>query len=441
MEESMPVNVEDIAPSTLLLNPHAQTKGGEDPIFHWFSRCLAAKAEGLDVVNGTLGSLLFEDGNLMVNKTVNAHIRQQPEHELCGYAPLKGLPPFRELAIDLALGDMRKSLEKLGVSATSIATPGGCGALSASVSNFIDRGDNLLLRSRHWGPYHTIINEQKCGFETWPLIPDSPEAGLENYDRHGFTSSLADLAERQKRILIWLNDPAHNPTGMSLGGSERSALLNDIWEYAFAYPNNGFTLLIDAAYSLYADEPFGWAESIQSKMQAEQYWPANLMLCFAISCSKSHTVYGLRTGALVCLHPDEKFLANVSEVLLHTGRGTWSAAPRVAQKAISEIHNDANLLVKWTEERDGFKQVLAERREALRRSATANGLTLNPTHDGYFAFLECKENHAICEVAATEHQVFLVPLDGGIRIGVCAIPADKMERVAIALADGLAKTR
>jgi aromatic-amino-acid transaminase len=165
------------------------------------------------------------------------------------------------------------------------------------------------------------------------------------------------------------------------------------------------------------------------------------MLCFAVSCSKSHTVYGLRTGALVCLHVDEKFLNNVSDVLLHSGRGTWSAAPRVAQRAIAEIHNDPQLLEKWTEERDAFKQLLTARREALQSFAITNRLTINPTHDGYFAFLECEENHAICEMAAKDHQVYLVPLNGGIRIGVCAIPEEKMERVAVALADGLARTR
>jgi aromatic-amino-acid transaminase len=441
MEENMLATGEDYSPSPLLLNPHAQTKGGDDPIFHWFSRSMAAKAEGFDVVNGTLGSLLHEDGTLMVNKTVEAHIRQQPERELCGYAPLKGLPPFRELAIEMALGDQRVPLEKLGLSAISIATPGGCGALSVSATNFIDRGDNLLLRNRHWSPYQTIIHEQNCGIETWPLIPESPVNGLENYDGHGFTSALTGLVERQKRILIWLNDPAHNPTGLSLCRNERSALLNDIWGFAVAHPSTGFTLLIDAAYSLYANEPFGWAESILEKMKSERKWPTNLMLCFAVSCSKSHTVYGLRTGALVCLHPDKKFLNNVSDVLLHSGRGTWSAAPRVAQRAISEIHNDAQLLEKWTVERDAFKQLLAARREALRSSAITNGLTINPTHDGYFAFLECEENHAICEMAAKDHQVYLVPLKGGIRIGVCAIPEEKMERVAVALADGLARTR
>jgi aspartate/tyrosine/aromatic aminotransferase len=85
--------------------------------------------------------------------------------------------------------------------------------------------------------------------------------------------------------------------------------------------------------------------------------------------------------------------------------------------------------------------MLDERRDAFRRAAAAHNLSLDPTHDGYFAFLECESNQQVCEIAAEQHDVFLVPLEGGVRIGICAIAAEQMERVAAALADGLAQTR
>ncbi len=425
----------------LLLNPEAVNKGGEDKIFDWFTRCLAAKKDGRDVVNGTLGSLLDDDGHLAINRTVERQIRGQPSIELVGYAPLRGLPLFRDLAIELALGSNRQAIEEAGISAISIATPGGCGALSASVSNFVDVGDRILLRARHWGPYKTIIEERGCKIATWPFLPETPEAGLEHLERAGLATELTSLAQSQKRVLIWLNDPAHNPTGLSLQASERRAVLEEVWEHALAYPEVGITLLIDAAYTLYAAEPYGWATTLKEEIARRGDFPENLMLCFAISCSKSHTCYGLRTGALVCLHPNKQFTDKLVEVLLHTGRGTWSAAPRVAQRAISEVHIDAELHEEWQGERDSFKRLLDERRDAFRRAAAAHNLSLDPTHDGYFAFLECEANLQVCEIAATQHDVFLVPLEGGVRIGICAIAAEHMERVAAALADGLAQTR
>ena len=432
---------EEFGPAHMLLNPLAQSKGGDDPIFYWFTKCLAAKKSGRDVVNGTLGSLLDEAGKLAIIHTVEKQIRNQPSVELSGYAPLRGLPSFRELAIELALGSNRSTIEQAGLSIISIATPGGCGALSATAANFIDGGDKVLLRSRHWGPYKTIIEERDCKIATWPLLPETPEAGLNHLDRGGFANALTELVQAQNRVLIWLNDPAHNPTGLSLQASERRAVLEEALEHALAFPNIGITLLIDSAYSLYAAEPYGWASTLREEVERRGDFPNNLMLCFAVSCSKSHTSYGLRTGALVCIHPDSDFITKLEDVLLHTGRGTWSAAPRVAQRAISEIHLDSELHASWRRERDAFKRLLDERRDALRRAAAAHNLILNPTHDGYFAFLECRRNQEVCEIAAQNHDVFLVPLNGGVRIGVCAIPAEQMERVAAALADALAQTR
>ena len=428
-------------PSLLLLNTLAQQKGGDDPIFHWYTRCIAAKKAGKDVVNGTLGSLLDDSGHLAINSTVENHIRNQPSAELSGYAPLRGLPLFRDLAIELALGSNRQAIENSGLSSLSIATPGGCGALSSAAANFVDVGDSILLRSSHWGPYKTIIHERGCEITTWPLLPETPEAGLEHLDRGGLAAALTSLAQEQKRVLIWLNDPAHNPTGLSLQASERRAVMEEVWEHALAYPDVGFTLLIDSAYSLYAAEPYGWASTLKEEVARRPDCPENLLFCFAISCSKSHTCYGLRTGALVCVHTNEIFVEQLENVLLHTGRGTWSAAPRVAQRAISEIHTNAEMHAAWQHEREYFKRLLDQRRDAFRRAAAAHNLSVSPTHDGYFAFLTCDNNDEICKIAAEDHDVFLVPLKGGVRIGICAIAAEHMERVAAALADGLARTR
>ena len=52
--------------------------------------------------------------------------------------------------------------------------------------------------------------------------------------------------------------------------------------------------MIDAAYTLYADEPHGWATTLAEAMDAGMMWPENLMLFWAVSLSKSPrpTVHG-----------------------------------------------------------------------------------------------------------------------------------------------------
>ena len=419
-----------------LLNPYAQTKVGNDVIFSWWARYQDAVAAGAEAVNGTVGALLEDDGSLAINKVVDAAVREAPPVEIAAYAPLKGLPSFLDLSVTLALGENRDTLEKLGIKATSTATPGGSGALFLAAANFANRGDKILLRDRHWGPYKGFISGCGLEFTTYPLLPKG-DSEFPYVDIEGFKSELEQLCSSQDKVMTWLNDPAHNPTGLSISPEGRMAILDAFMESAARHENVGHTLLLDSAYHLYADEPHGWADTITEAIENGLPWPENLLITFAVSLSKSHTVYGLRTGALVSIHPDEEVCARIGTVMGVTGRQTWSAAPRVAQYTVSAMHADEEGGAAWSEERDRLRDLLVTRRNALKAACEEHNLPLNPTMDGFFAWLECDDPAAIAEACANEH-VYLVPLTGGVRIGLCAIPLELIPRVAKALANALA---
>ena len=116
-----------------------------------------------------------------------------------------------------------------------------------------------------------------------------------------------------------------------------------------------------------------------------------------------------------------------------TGRQTWSAAPRVAQHVLSELHATESGGLSWSEERDRLSALLSERRNRFIRACHEHGVDINPSHDGFFAWYECDDPVAIAEACADQH-VYLVPLTGGVRIGLCAVPTSDVERVAEALA-------
>ena len=320
------------------LASHGHQKTGNDVIFSWLARYQQAAAAGADAVNGTVGALLNDDGTLAINAVVDAAIRQAPAPEFAAYAPLKGLPSFLDLAVTLALGEHRPTLEAMGVNTGATATPGGSGALYLAASNFAERGDAVLLRDRYWGPYTGFLRGCGLGITTYPLLPSEDQPATPLLDLRAFEQRLEEMVKQQSTVMTWLNDPAHNPTGLSLPPESRFALLNAFMESATRSEHTGHTLLIDAAYHLYADEPHGWAETIAEALDAGLPWPENLLIVFAISLSKSHTIYGLRTGALVCLHPDASNIARLEDVMGVTGRQTWSAAPRVAQHVLSELH-------------------------------------------------------------------------------------------------------
>ena len=423
----------DEADAMQYLASHGHEKTGNDVIFSWFARYQNAAAAGADAVNGTVGALLEDGGSLAINTVVDEAIRVAPASEFAAYAPLKGLPSFLDLAVTLALGEHRGALEGLGLHAGATATPGGSGALFQAASNFAERGDAVLLRDRHWGPYVGFLKGCGLRIATYPLLPSESSSMTPFLDLDGFRTNLDGLVQTQDSVMTWLNDPAHNPTGLSLPPESRYALLNAFMESATRNEHTGHTLLLDAAYHLYADEPHGWAETIAEALNAGLPWPENLLICFAISLSKSHTIYGLRTGAVVYVHPEASNIQRLNDVMGVTGRQTWSASPRIAQHVLSELHATEEGGAAWSSERDRLANLLTARRETFIEACQRKGVAVNPSHDGFFAWYECKDPGAIAEACANQH-VYLVPLSGGVRIGLCAIPESQVERVAEALA-------
>ena len=418
------------------LASHGHEKTGNDVIFSWLARYQQAAAAGANAVNGTVGALLNDDGTLAINTVVDEAIRQAPAPEFAAYAPLKGLPSFLDLAVTLALGEHRPTLETMGVHAGATATPGGSGALYLAASNFAERGESVLLRDRYWGPYAGFLKGCGLGITTYPLLPSEEHTSPPLLDLGAFEARLAEMVEQQSTVMTWLNDPAHNPTGLSLPSESRYALLNAFMESATRHEHTGHTLLLDAAYHLYADEPHGWAETIAEALDAGLPWPENLLIVFALSLSKSHTIYGLRTGALVYLHPDASNIARLGDVMGVTGRQTWSAAPRIAQHVLSELHATESGGAAWSTERDRLASLLTARRSTFIAACERLGVKVNPSHDGFFAWYECSEPGLIAKACADQH-VYLVPLTGGVRIGLCAVPESQVERVAQALSNAV----
>ena len=418
------------------LNAAGIEKHGNDTIFSWWARFQEAKAAGLPAVNGTIGALLENDGNLAINKAVDSAIRAAPEQEIAAYAPLAGLPAFLDLSKTLAFGDSREELERLGFHFAATASPGGSGALFLSANNFLDKGQSVLLRDRHWGPYKGFLENNSLNYTTWPLLPSSTSDEHPYFAREEFETRLAELSSSQDKVMVWLNDPAHNPTGLSMSPEGRYACLESFTESALNNPEVGYTLLIDSAYSLYANETHAWADTILDSLEDGMMWPENLLFCVAVSLSKSHTIYGLRTGALVCMHPEKEVTDRLETVLCVTARQTWSATPRVSQYCVSEMHSTKEGGENWGVERDRLKQLLDDRRNSLIAECNRLDVPINPTMDGFFAWIEVDNPVEFAEKCA-ENGVFLVPLTGGVRIGLCALPLDSVPKVAEAFSKAL----
>ncbi len=129
------------------------------------------------------------------------------------------------------------------------------------------------------------------------------------------------------------------------------------------------------------------------------------------------------------LHPSEDYVARLGEICAVTGRGTWSLAPRLPQSTLVTIHNDEALASDWGLEKSRLKEMLTARREIFNERMAQSEIPLMPSDDGYFAFIPCDDPLSMAEKAAESH-LYVVPLKGGVRIGLCSIGSSDVIRAA-----------
>lgn len=86
--------------------PQAKGKFAEDKIFGANNRAVAlAEKLGNDkVINGTVGSLLDENGDLVMLDVVQKAYKELTPKEIVAYAPIQGYPDYLNAAIDQCFG-------------------------------------------------------------------------------------------------------------------------------------------------------------------------------------------------------------------------------------------------------------------------------------------------------------------------------------------------
>ncbi|MDH3271465.1 MAG: aminotransferase, partial [Gemmatimonadota bacterium] len=110
----------------------ARGRAGNDPIFTLNADARRRAAAGESILNATLGALMDDEGKLCAMPTVLETLQRFQTAQAAGYAPISGLPAYREAVIRELFGD-----GELASQAVAVATPGGTGAVYAAVVNFL----------------------------------------------------------------------------------------------------------------------------------------------------------------------------------------------------------------------------------------------------------------------------------------------------------------
>lgn len=396
--------------------PSHQGRPQNDLIFALSEEAQRRKASGESIVNATLGSLMTDDGKLAVLETASRAVREVTRDDWAAYAPISGTPAFLKAVIH----DYFKDAPDLEAIATAAATPGGTGALRHAVGNYLEPGQSLLSTSYFWGPYQTICDEMDRKLETFSMF------GADGHlDTAALDAKLAELMEKQRRVLLFLNDPCQNPTGYSMKREEWKAVVERLLVHADKGP---VTLLVDTAYYLYgvAKDPRGFLAELRPLL-------GKVTVLFAWSASKSFTHYGLRVGALVALVPDAKEREVTAAAFSYSCRGVWSNCNRGGLAAITRLLTDPELSKACDTEREALKAVLMARVNAFNALARPKGLKY-PRYEGGF-FVTVFADDAIARAQTMrEKGVFVVPQKGALRVALCSVAEKDIGRVVDAMA-------
>jgi len=393
-----------------------RARPADDPIFALNAEASARKAKGESVVNATLGSLLDEHGALAVLPTATRAIREVAPVDWAGYAPIAGTPGFLKAVVEDVFG-ARKDLATQSVAA---ASPGGTGALRHAVNTFLEAGQALLTTSFYWNPYATIADEHDRRVDTFRMFDASGALDVDALD-----AALSVHLATQGRALLVLNDPCQNPTGYSMTAADWRGAADAIGRAAAKGP---VAVVLDAAYAAYGSTP-----GVLGPIAALEAVADRALVLVAWSASKSFTHYGLRVGALVALVPDDVERARIGAALAYACRGTWSNCNRGGMAAVARLLVEPPLRDAVDAERAILIRLLNERVDAFNAAAAHHGLR-HPRYDGGFFVTVFTGDADAAAQRMKADGVFVVPIEGALRLGLCATAKADVVRVVESVA-------
>jgi len=413
--------------STLTSNPFSalidsvRDRTGDDPIFSLNADANRRKAAGESILNATLGALTSDEGELLVPPTVAEALSRIPLQRASAYAPIAGPPAYLDAVVRDTLGE-----GELAENSTAVATAGGTGAILHALTCFLDSGQALLTTDYFWAPYRIIASHTKRAVETFRMFDE--EGG---FDLRSFEEALVAQLARQGRSLVILNFPCHNPTGYTLDKGEWDRVVDIVERHGQRAP---IAILFDLAYAKFgAPGTERWVDELERLSSASQ-------VLIAWSASKAFAQYGARIGSLIALQKDEEERSRIRNALSFACRGTWSNCNHLGMLAITELLTQPELTRTYSSELRELVVLLNTRVDAFNAEAAKYELTY-PRYEGGFFVTAFTPDAKLTAAHMRELGVYVVPLDGAVRIALCATPVAEVPRLVEALDAGVRAAR
>lgn len=359
------------------------------------------------VVDATIGSLYDEAGNLVAYQSFFEHYNQIDNKIKAKYAAsFTGNDSFRKQAVQWVFDQHASALHK-----KVIATPGGSGAVSTAFNTILDQNETVILPEIAWGSYKLMAQQHCLNTAVYSMFEQ------DHFNLSSFKEVCTNVMDKQKKLLVVINDPCHNPTGYTMSHEEWDEVIQFLNECSKTGP---VVILNDIAYMDYSYN----LDQVRSYFDCFDALSEQVMLIVAFSISKTCTSYGLRCGAAILCGKDEKQVREVEIVFEKAARATWSNIPNAAMDNFTWVttENKDNFLA----EKQPYIELMKQRSDIFLKEAKECNLPVYPYKEGFFITLqiENKLKQQFHEALMKEH-IYTVQVNKGIRVAICSLPVEK----------------
>jgi len=385
----------------------------DDPVFALGREAAARIASGLPCINATVGVLVDDAGQLMILPTVAEVLRQARPQEWVPYAATTGAFGF----CDAVLDEVLQNRPELREHALAFATPGATGAIGGALKIFLGRGESALTSSFCWSAYHIIARAADRGMVAFDMF----ESDHARFHVEAFERRLDELLGRQGRAVVLLNDPCHNPTGYSMSTGDWRDVADVLRRHCARGP---ITVILDAVYAAFS------STGVNTALHALEPLADDILIAIAWSASKSFTSYGLRVGALVAIASGRVTRTRIRDSIALHCCGTWANCNHGAMLAVTRMLREPALLGAVERER---REVIGLLDARARLFAQAKNKLVQPAYSGGFFTSVFVDNAAQVAARLRTDGVYVVPLDGALRVALSSVKSSDVARMVATL--------
>lgn len=380
---------------------------------------LEAKKRNPQTINASIG-MYFDDDKKLLNSAVvkNALQRANPESYLA-YKTVSGGKIFHDTIVNWLFRFNQDTLPNDLIFKTC-ATPGGSGVISSVFNIYSKPNDKVLISDIRW-QYERFLHITDLTILEHKLFLN------DHFNMKDFQEKLDFLSKNQKRIIIVLNDPCHNPSGYTMKVDEIKQIVDVINQYE----NNEIIFLYDLAYF-----DFDSSQDFKYKLTSIFTLKKHVLTILAFSGSKTLGLYGLRIGAALYFSKDHEKVLSFDQKMHNHSMGSWSTSSALGIDLINDVLS--NNQISFMNDLKTMQATMDLRASTFLVEAKENKLDHYPYTSGFYILLKSGNPMRDYEKLAA-HDIFLVPLQYGLRIALCSLSLSEVKGLATKINSILSK--